>query len=106
MSETTEAKRLFVVELRTAAIVLAANSEEAYQVAVDNQRDILRDTADMQIDVLNEVKEPKDATVHGWDDKCYPYGGEEDKTVGELLKEIADTPEPATRCEHTKELPL
>jgi hypothetical protein len=104
MSE--ELPRLFVVELRTVAVVLATSAHEATEIADDNWRDIVRDCGDMEIDVLREANTIRDVTNHGWDGRCLPYGGDGNTTIDEVLKEIADRPPVAERCTRTLELPL
>lgn len=97
--------RLFAVELTVIAIVQAESEQEAEVVAESERRDICNDT-DMEVGFVSEVKSLKDAQSHGWDERCLPYGGDGNTTVGELLEQIAKEPEQKERCKFTMELPL
>jgi hypothetical protein len=95
--------RLFAVELTVIAVVQAENEIEAMETAESEQHAICRDT-DMDVGFTSEVKSVADLKRHRWDERCIPYGGDGNTTVGELLEQ--DEPDPEERCTHTLELPL
>jgi hypothetical protein len=77
-------KRLFAVTLSTTAIVEAADEDEALEVARDEQRDICGDH-DLDRNLIGEVTSIADVLSHGWDERCIPYGGDGNTTLGEIL---------------------
>jgi len=76
--------KMYKVELRVVAVVVAEDEAEAYQVAQDFKRDIVADDDCQDITVVGEVACPGDLS-DGWDQECIPYGGDGYARVAELF---------------------
>lgn len=76
--------KLYTVSVSYDFVVVAKDISEAYQVGQENVRDALSDMSSRDVD-LHVV-----SGVHadGWDDRCIPYGGDGDITIGEY-RELA-----------------
>ena len=92
------AKKLFAVELIYTALVWAENGEEAFEIASDERREIISDSPDPDIQVGHAGVQLHQLGLYGWDERCFPYGDDGSKTIGELLRE-APTEEAPTAAE-------
>lgn len=80
--------KFYAVELTTTAIVQVEDHQDAgdaEMLARELERDILRDTLDMEIGSVMQVRSQRQLTQHGWDGMCIPYGGDGDTRLQDLL---------------------
>lgn len=85
--------KVYMVELRTVAAIVAADETAAYLVAQRKQREILNDT-EPDITVQTQAKSLAELT-DGWTPDALPYGGDGSATLADLLPE--QLPERDTR---------
>lgn len=78
--------QLFVVELKTYAVVLADNADDAEDYARHRASAVVRECPEVLPEVLEEVTHADDLWKFGWDDKCLPYGGDGERTIAAYLE--------------------
>lgn len=74
----------YFVTLETTAVVMAEDSDHAYDVARLERRDICSD-ADMTILVGSEVTSEAELSVHDWSGDALPYGGDGRSNLRDVL---------------------
>lgn len=101
------AKKLYLFEVTrtTDMIVVAESRDEAVELARDNANNAMDDAyPDTDVGFWRDVNSEKDLVATGWDRHAIPYGGGDDKTVGEYLDDIAE--ERKIESSAAKQLPL
>lgn len=78
---------IFEVEYTNVAVIQAPDRDTAYKVAKDNEQDILQDTGSMTPIITKEIKNLLQLR-DGWDGDCFPYGGDENARLKDLLPEF------------------
>jgi hypothetical protein len=75
--------KIYEVEIRTIAIVVADNVADAHQVAFWERGSIIAEAVNVDI----EVKELENLTElrKGWHGECIPYGGDGNTRLHDLL---------------------
>ena len=76
-------KKLYRAIFEVEAIVAADDGDEAFDVARDFRYDILTD--DSPLPLISELNTARPALPFGWDDKCIPFGADNDMRIGEFL---------------------
>lgn len=92
-------KEIYEVTLTYTALVLAEDSEQAEEIAREEQNEITSDDSHPKIECGVSIRSRKELEDHAgwnelrWDADCLPYGLEGDengKTVGQILERIEE----------------
>lgn len=71
--------KLYTVTATFKYVVVANNAKKAKLVAEDEMGNAFREFTPAEI----ETSITEGATAQGWDDECFPYGGDGSKQIGE-----------------------
>ena len=77
--------KLYVVEIKSAAVVLAKDKAHAKALASGRRGEIVGNDLEADIEVKHQVKSLADLPAGYSEDDC-PYGDDESATIGEILE--------------------
>ena len=80
--------KLWTVEIKSVAVIVADSADEAADVAAQEASEILSDDFYPRIEVCGEVRALYDLP-DGWNGQCIPYGGDGNSELFELLPNAA-----------------
>ena len=83
--------QLFEIEIVVRAVVVAKDVTDAYRVALNARREIVREDPLTDIDVGRTITEPSHLPGE-WVVGCLPFGATDDKTIADYLAEQEAAP--------------